>query len=411
MNQIDVRCDSSATGWRCAVTIDDGQGTSAHEVTVAGEDATDLAAAADTSDVERLVYETVALPPRTRAQGIDPAHVRSHGRRPLLPRVRAETIARPTTRRLDLGNRGRPDSAQAPASRNSTDRDDPQDRRGPPPVATGSRGTGLIQPTTSVADVALVAIAVQRSIGAGQRRASTRSPRREDEPTSPSATATESKQAGHRRHRGLVRACSIEAEHPGRRRSGDRERDRAGGIGDRDDGDGWRLPRTATDARRTDEPPERTPSKSATGGRRTAAMLRSTGLTTAGSRAVARQTRTARSIDRRSTLGRLGASTAFAVVEARGAGGSQGRPRRRRGRSRSRHEGGGRSSAARRSTAARARAAPAIATPRLVRSPDASAGRQPPPEDSTASVDARAAADRHDDRPALGRARGDRGRR
>ena len=43
------------------MTIDDGRGTSSHDVTVAAEDATDLAAAADQSDVERLVYETIAF--------------------------------------------------------------------------------------------------------------------------------------------------------------------------------------------------------------------------------------------------------------------------------------------------------------------------------------------------------------
>jgi len=61
MNKIDVRCAAIPTGWRCAVSIDDGRGTSAHDVTVASEDATDLAAAADQSDVERLVYETIAF--------------------------------------------------------------------------------------------------------------------------------------------------------------------------------------------------------------------------------------------------------------------------------------------------------------------------------------------------------------
>ena len=61
MNQIDVRCAATPTGWHCAVSIDDGRGTSAHHVTVATEDATELAAAADQSDVERLVYETVAF--------------------------------------------------------------------------------------------------------------------------------------------------------------------------------------------------------------------------------------------------------------------------------------------------------------------------------------------------------------
>ena len=63
MNQIDVRCAPTATGWRCAVTIDDGRGTSAHlaRLTVAAQDATDLAAAAEGADVERLAYETVAF--------------------------------------------------------------------------------------------------------------------------------------------------------------------------------------------------------------------------------------------------------------------------------------------------------------------------------------------------------------
>ena len=61
MNQIDARCAPTPTGWRCAVTIDDGRGTTSHKVTVATEDATGLAAAADQSDVERLVYETLAF--------------------------------------------------------------------------------------------------------------------------------------------------------------------------------------------------------------------------------------------------------------------------------------------------------------------------------------------------------------
>ena len=61
MNEIDVHCAPAPTGWHCAVSIDDGRGTSAHHVTVATEDATDLAAAADQSDVERLVYETIAF--------------------------------------------------------------------------------------------------------------------------------------------------------------------------------------------------------------------------------------------------------------------------------------------------------------------------------------------------------------
>jgi hypothetical protein len=43
------------------VTIDDGGGTSEHDITVSTDDATDLAAAADPADVERLVYETIAF--------------------------------------------------------------------------------------------------------------------------------------------------------------------------------------------------------------------------------------------------------------------------------------------------------------------------------------------------------------
>jgi hypothetical protein len=61
MNRIQVQCAPAPTGWHCAVSIDDGRGTSAHHVTVATEDATDLAAVADQSDVERLVYETIAF--------------------------------------------------------------------------------------------------------------------------------------------------------------------------------------------------------------------------------------------------------------------------------------------------------------------------------------------------------------
>ena len=61
MTAIDVHCAPLATGWRCVVTVDDGRGASTHEVTVATEQATDLAAAADGHDVQRLVYETFAF--------------------------------------------------------------------------------------------------------------------------------------------------------------------------------------------------------------------------------------------------------------------------------------------------------------------------------------------------------------
>ena len=61
MTAIDVHCVPLATGWRCVVKVDDGRGTSTHEVTVATEQATDLAAATDGHDAERLVYETFAF--------------------------------------------------------------------------------------------------------------------------------------------------------------------------------------------------------------------------------------------------------------------------------------------------------------------------------------------------------------
>ncbi len=61
MNAIDVLCVPLATGWRCVVTVDDGHGMSNHDVTVATEQATDLAAATDGRDVQRLVYETIAF--------------------------------------------------------------------------------------------------------------------------------------------------------------------------------------------------------------------------------------------------------------------------------------------------------------------------------------------------------------
>ena len=61
MNTIDVRCAPSPTGWRCTVSIEDGRGSSDHDVTVATDDATELAAAANQSDVERLIYETIAF--------------------------------------------------------------------------------------------------------------------------------------------------------------------------------------------------------------------------------------------------------------------------------------------------------------------------------------------------------------
>jgi hypothetical protein len=58
---IDVGCALTTAGWRCEVTIVDDRGSSTHDVTVGIDAATDLAAATDAADVERLVYETVAF--------------------------------------------------------------------------------------------------------------------------------------------------------------------------------------------------------------------------------------------------------------------------------------------------------------------------------------------------------------
>ena len=58
MSAIEARCGSAPDGWRCAVTVRDDRGSSTHDVTVSADDATALAAATDTDDVERLLYET-----------------------------------------------------------------------------------------------------------------------------------------------------------------------------------------------------------------------------------------------------------------------------------------------------------------------------------------------------------------
>ncbi|HET7168546.1 MAG TPA: hypothetical protein VFI69_05030 [Candidatus Limnocylindrales bacterium] len=58
MNEIDVRCEPTSDGWRCAVTVGDGRRSSRHEVTVSRVDADDLAAAHDQVGVERLLEET-----------------------------------------------------------------------------------------------------------------------------------------------------------------------------------------------------------------------------------------------------------------------------------------------------------------------------------------------------------------
>jgi hypothetical protein len=58
MSDIEARCTAAPDGWRCSVSVRDGRGSSAHDVTVSADDATTLAAATDAADVERLVYET-----------------------------------------------------------------------------------------------------------------------------------------------------------------------------------------------------------------------------------------------------------------------------------------------------------------------------------------------------------------
>ena len=58
MPTIEPRCSKTDEGWRCTVAIGDDATRSTHQVTVSADDATRLAAALDTGDVERLLYET-----------------------------------------------------------------------------------------------------------------------------------------------------------------------------------------------------------------------------------------------------------------------------------------------------------------------------------------------------------------
>ena len=58
MSEIDARCEPAPDGWRCAVSVRDDRGSSAHDVTVSADDADRLAVAATAADVERLLYET-----------------------------------------------------------------------------------------------------------------------------------------------------------------------------------------------------------------------------------------------------------------------------------------------------------------------------------------------------------------
>ena len=58
MTDIESRCEAAPDGWRCRVTVRDERSSSTHDVTVSSADAMRLAAASDTGDVERLLYET-----------------------------------------------------------------------------------------------------------------------------------------------------------------------------------------------------------------------------------------------------------------------------------------------------------------------------------------------------------------
>jgi len=56
--RIQVACEPTPAGWRCAVDVDDGRTQGRHEVIVAADDAERLAVVRGQADVERLVYET-----------------------------------------------------------------------------------------------------------------------------------------------------------------------------------------------------------------------------------------------------------------------------------------------------------------------------------------------------------------
>jgi hypothetical protein len=58
VSDIEARCAPAPDGWRCRVTVRDERGSTDHDVTVSSDDAISLAAATDTGDVERLLYET-----------------------------------------------------------------------------------------------------------------------------------------------------------------------------------------------------------------------------------------------------------------------------------------------------------------------------------------------------------------
>jgi hypothetical protein len=58
VTEVTVRCEPAPDGWRCAVTVRDDRSSSSHDVTVAGGDAEELAAATDAGHVQRLIEET-----------------------------------------------------------------------------------------------------------------------------------------------------------------------------------------------------------------------------------------------------------------------------------------------------------------------------------------------------------------
>jgi len=55
---VEVQCEPAGTGWRCRVTIADGSGTSAHDVTVALADVRRFAAGTEAAQIERLIRDT-----------------------------------------------------------------------------------------------------------------------------------------------------------------------------------------------------------------------------------------------------------------------------------------------------------------------------------------------------------------
>jgi hypothetical protein len=58
MSDIEPQCEVAPDGWQCQVAVRDDRGSSSHRVTVSTADATRLAAATHSGDVERLLYET-----------------------------------------------------------------------------------------------------------------------------------------------------------------------------------------------------------------------------------------------------------------------------------------------------------------------------------------------------------------